>query len=145
MFVKHGQYQGKDISDKKIYWDTEKQQFRRRIPCVRCATPVTCMCYETIKQALIASEYGILCNYCFVAEQLANEDIKSATINIPEELEIQELVDSLYDPAVPENVILITKISSLLRSKFSEEVMEQISDSIDDKWDYILNGAECRV
>jgi hypothetical protein len=145
MLIKHGKHRGKDISDEKIYWDTEKKQFRRRIYCECCDTPVTCMCYETLRQALKASEYAMICNYCFVAEKLANEDIKSAMIGIPEELNIQELVDIFNDPAVPDNIRAIIKISDILRSKIAADVMQETCDRLDNKWDYIINGAECNL
>ena len=41
-----------DITDEKIYWDTQKNQFRHKFKCGDCKKDLGCMCYDTLESAL---------------------------------------------------------------------------------------------
>jgi len=53
-----------DITDEKIYWDTQKNQFRHKFECFECGKPVNCMCYDELEETLMCIEEGMICTNC---------------------------------------------------------------------------------
>ena len=53
-----------DITDEKIYWDTQKNQFRHKFKCGDCGKSLGCYCFGHLDGIIEAVEYGYRCNKC---------------------------------------------------------------------------------
>ncbi len=61
-----------DIEDEKIYWDTQKNQFRHKSKCGDCGKDLGCRCYDTLKSALKGIDDGLVCDKCGIGFALSN-------------------------------------------------------------------------
>lgn len=53
-----------DISDEKIYWDTQKNQFRVKFYCNECGKFIECRCFDSLFIARNQIESGMICYEC---------------------------------------------------------------------------------
>lgn len=55
-----------DISDEKIYWDTQKNQFRHKFECEDCGKFISCFCFDELHSALSQIHEGMTCEECSI-------------------------------------------------------------------------------
>lgn len=127
-------YKGIDISDKKIYLDTEMKQFRHKLKCELCGISVGCKCYNTISEAIEDNEFACWCNKCSIREAIRDGDRCSLNdvLDILDNSESQDRIDKIIDFAL-----------STLTEKEIEELAKSICD-FDDCCDEFI-GDICNV
>lgn len=99
-----------DIEDKKIYWDTTKNQFRHKFECCECETPMECRCYDSLSEALSGIEDGMICEKCGMAQALSEVGVDDLIYRFDEVRTAQ--VDKYLDSLITEDEILEYKIET---------------------------------
>lgn len=117
-----------NIEDEKIYWDTQKNQFRHKFECCECKEPLGCRCYDTLLSALTGVEEGIICESCGMSEALGNLFI-SDILDIFDEHRIKQV-----------NEYLATLITEEDIKKYMEDAEVTRLDGIDNM--EIIEGTE---
>lgn len=59
-----------DISELKLYWDTEKKQIRRKAHCWYCNAEIGCICYDNFMEAYEGIKVVLLCDTCWIEDNL---------------------------------------------------------------------------
>ena len=99
-----------NIEDDKIYWDTQKNQFRHKFLCSDCKTSLECRCYDELLEALIGVEDGLVCRECGISEAL-------------NELSISDLMDEL-------NSERLEKVNEFMIGLLTQEELKNIARGV---------------
>jgi len=123
-----------DISDEKIYWDTQKNQFRHKFNCDECDKPLGCMCYDMLSSAIAGVNDGMLCDDCWF--DYVSQDY---TINeLIGELDTKR-IKKVYE-YVESVIITEDEIKEYIEETEAEENQEKCEIDIDDKIEIIDSG-----
>jgi hypothetical protein len=66
-------FDGEDIARLKIYYDTDKQQYKHKANCGMCGEFCFCVCYKTLEDAYYGYDEGVWCDKCTLKENLCEE------------------------------------------------------------------------
>ena len=127
-----------NISDEKIYWDTQKKQFRHKFKCRDCGKGLGCRCYDTLESALREVNDGLVCEKCGINFALSN-------------LCTSEIIDYSIDEERRKNVIafMIKRYNTADLDDLEDDAKEKVreyaislmtEDEKRDEWYETLDG-----
>ena len=137
------EYNGDDITDLKIYYDKDVEQYKVRHHCDRCKLDLGCFCYETAEDAVYA------CNECSWAchrhmlQEVWRDCEMWAEIDVICGTDIKSLVIDDYNEGVDRTEDIDRIIKSITEEQASKilDMGELDTDYYDDN--YI--GEMCRL
>jgi len=127
-----------DITDEKIYWDAQNNQFRHKFKCFECNKPLGCMCYDTLLSALTDVEDGLICEDCGISNALNEASANDLIYKFDEERmkKVYSFVDSLMRET---RIKAYTEETGIEKLEWSDK-LEIISDGDEEKLkDFIIS------
>jgi transcription elongation factor Elf1 len=100
-----------DISELKIYYDTETKQYKKKFTCDICGEEPSCMCYNDLEDAFSGAMEGFWCRKCALKNDIIDDD--GETVN--------DIHERIIDSQDQER---IAKFESLLAEQPYDVVME---------------------
>ena len=89
-----------DISDLKIYWDTNKNQFRHKFTCCECDALLNCRCFEKLEITLMTIKEGCVCDNCgfeHTIEEDTSQDLLELLDNDRKRIISKKVINLLTD------------------------------------------------
>ena len=105
-----------DITDMKIYYDTETGQYKKKFICDDCSKDPICVCYDSLEEAFSGAMEGYWCNLCSIKNDMLDEP--EILHNIIEQLEEQpelKRMDKLCDFII--SMFTKEEIKDILRAR----------------------------
>lgn len=127
-----------NIEDEKIYWDTNKNQFRHKFNCCDCGKPLDCMCYDSLSSAKSGVDDGLICEDCGIKYTLDGTSIDDLLWDLDEErmAKVNTFLDTLVTEKEIEEFQEETGCKTLSRSD-KMDIIEG-NDKEDTLHDYIV-------
>ena len=114
-------FDDEDIAHLKIYYDTEKQQYKHKANCDMCGEFCFCVCYKTLEEAYMGTDEGVWCDKCSLKEEILEEQIT-----------LQDVIDIIEESDDPNRLEdLINYAIGLLDKKEVDELMKEIQIDCD--------------
>jgi hypothetical protein len=127
-----------DITNLKIYWDSEMCQFRHMYYCDKCEEKIGCFCYDHLLDAISEIRAGSLCEKCetnVILRELYITDIIDMYLDEARKYQVQQYANNLITDLELESYDLSREEADL--SDFIEILEDQNNEDL--LTDYVIS------